>query len=64
MQPRSLGRMMIPPSVFLEEISEYLRDPKSDRLEIFTGERYRSSCLNGRTYISANTTIMAEIIIK
>jgi hypothetical protein len=30
-------------------------------LDIYTGERYGYSCVNGRVYSSVNTTIVAEI---
>jgi hypothetical protein len=36
----------------------------SDGLKIFTGERYGSSCLNGRVYCTATTTMVAEIGTK
>jgi hypothetical protein len=62
--PGSIGGSLYPPSVFCKEISEYLRKGMSDLLEILTGERYGSSCLNGRVYRSATTTMVAEIVTK
>jgi hypothetical protein len=41
------------PSILCKDISEYLRNGKCDRLEIYIGEIYGSSCLNGRVYIAA-----------
>jgi hypothetical protein len=62
--PGSLGGGGFPPSVFCQEINEYLSNCKSDRLEIFTYERYGCSCFNGRVYISTTTTMVAQIGTK
>jgi hypothetical protein len=48
--------------VLCKEISEYIRNLKNNLLEIYAGEIYGSSCLNGRVYCSSPTMAMVAKI--